>query len=145
MDSEATRLVLALPVEARRVLAEKAEGPGYHLPVPKNRPLFPEISPHWGLWEPRTDAWLPCDPCEVLRVAAELLGGLDEAEPTLWYEAGYWRAEAGDGTEKPGDTALAAAVACFAKAWALHSKEPPPGRQATAGVVGETGGRYPGE
>lgn len=121
MSTEARALLLSLPVELRRHLAREAKGPGWlcygegHI-----RPA--------GIWEVSGGivelyglrAWLPCDPTEVLRVAAGLVEGrwlLESAAepgealaslPNDTHGRQYARCRVGP---------LVAAIACLAAAW----------------------------
>lgn len=110
--------VLALPLEARRLLAERAQGPGWWLcfdaghyychagSAPGDRDVHP------------LSAWLPCAPTEILRVWAEHAGGpcwqVDDSEALLSWDPYNLLAksmcEPHDGTL---DGMLRAAVQCW--------------------------------
>lgn len=129
MSDSARALLLAAPVGARLYLAREARGPGWawRTAGPRRHKSRQREAvegrllrqpPGW-IDDSSFAAWLPCDPCEVLRVAAELLG-LELNPGQMIYQMGRLLDEA---TEHPDATPRGLAVACYLAAWAAQGND----------------------
>lgn len=70
-SDETIAAVLALPLEARRLLATEAEGPGWWVCFDAGHYYAHQVASSDGRDVHPLSAWLPCAPTEILRVWAK--------------------------------------------------------------------------